>query len=58
MARVPVLLAGLVFTALVGALTLRDLVVHGPTVTGVAGALVVILFAIALVGALLHPPEK
>lgn len=58
MARVPVLIAGLVFTALVGALTLRDLVVHGPTVVGVAGALIVIMLAIALVGALLHPPEE
>jgi hypothetical protein len=53
-----VIIVGLVFTALFGALTARDLSVHGATVPGVAGALIVIFLAIALLGMLTHPPRK
>ncbi len=53
-----VIIVGLVFTALFGALTARDLSSHGATVPGVAGALIVILLAITLLGMLTHPPRK
>jgi hypothetical protein len=53
-----VITVGLVFTALFGALTARDLSVHGATAPGVAGALIVIFLAIALLGMLTHPPRK
>jgi len=56
--RVAVLTLALAFTALLGVYTARDLARHGATVPGVLGAFVVVLFAIALVGALLHPPRQ
>ena len=53
-----IIIIGLVFTALFGALTARDLSAHGATVPGVAGAAIVIFLAIALLGMLTHPPDK
>jgi heme A synthase len=56
--RVTILLLALAFTVTLGAFTARDLSRHGPTVPGVAGAFVVILLFVALLGALLHPPRR
>ena len=53
-----VILIALAFTALLGALTARDLAEHGATVVGVAGAVVWILFLVALLGMLTHPPRR
>ena len=53
-----VLIVGLVFTALFGALTARDLSTHGATVPGVFGAVIVIILAIAMLGMLTHPPGR
>lgn len=53
-----VIIVGLVFTALFGALTARDLSAHGATVPGVTGAIIVVFLAIALLGMLTHPPDK
>jgi hypothetical protein len=53
-----VIIVGLAFTALIGALTARDLSAHGATVPGVSGAVIVIFLAIALLGMLTHPPRK
>lgn len=58
MARIPVLLGALLFTAALGAFTVRDLVVHGATLVGVVGAAIVLFLAVALIGALLHPPSE
>lgn len=56
--RAVILVLGLAFTALLGVYTARDLATHGPTLPGVLGAGIVILFGVALLGALLHPPGK
>jgi heme A synthase len=56
--RVAVLTLALAFTVLLGAFTARDLSTHGATVPGVAGAFVVVLLFVALLGALLHPPRR
>ncbi len=56
--RVAILSLALAFTAVLGYFTARDLATHGPTLPGVAGACIVILFFVALTGALLHPPRK
>jgi hypothetical protein len=56
--RTTVLLVGLVFTACLGVLTEQDLSRYGATLPGVAGAVIVLVLAVALVGALLHPPQR
>jgi hypothetical protein len=56
--RGAVIIVGLVFTGLFGALTARDLSAHGATLPGVAGAMIVIFLAIALLGMLTNPPRK
>ena len=53
-----VLTLGLAFTVLIGVFTVMDLVRHGPTLPGVLGVAVVALLAVALTGALLHPPRR
>lgn len=53
-----IIIVGLVFTALFGALTARDLSTHGATVPGVFGAVIVIILAIAMLGMLTHPPGR
>lgn len=47
----------LLFTALLGAFTVRDLVRNGVTPLGVLAAVIVALFAIGVVGAMRHPPS-
>jgi len=56
--RSAILLLGIAFTVALGALTLRDLSQHGATVPGVFGVIVTGLFAVALIGALFHPPRR
>ncbi|HLJ02382.1 MAG TPA: hypothetical protein VKT31_03030 [Solirubrobacteraceae bacterium] len=58
MGRSAILLLGIAFTVALGALTLRDLSQHGATVPGVFGVIVTGLFAVALIGALFHPPRR
>jgi hypothetical protein len=48
----------LVFTALLGYLTVVDFVRHGVTALGVLGVLIVALFAIGTVGALRQTPRE
>jgi hypothetical protein len=48
----------LVFTTLLGYLTVVDFVRNGVTALGVLGVLIVALFAIGIVGALRHPPHE
>ncbi|MGI8429564.1 MAG: hypothetical protein ACR2OB_09735 [Solirubrobacteraceae bacterium] len=52
-----VLTIALLFTALLGAFTVRDLVRNGVTPLGVLAAVIVALFAIGVVGAMRHPPS-
>jgi hypothetical protein len=56
--RLSILLLALVFTIALGALTALDLAHYGVTVPGVFGAFIVILFTVAIVGALTEPPRK
>jgi hypothetical protein len=56
--RQAVLAIALVFTTLLGYLTVVDFVRNGVTALGVLGVLIVALFAIGVVGALLHPPRE
>jgi len=48
----------LVFTVLLGYLTVLDFARHGVTALGVIGLLIVVLFGIGFVGALRHPPHQ
>jgi hypothetical protein len=56
--RQAVLAIALVFTTLLGYLTVVDFVRNGVTALGVLGVLIVALFAIGVVGALRHPPRE
>jgi heme A synthase len=56
--RAAILMLALAFAAVLGVFTARDLATHGPTLPGVAGAVIVVLFVVALTGALLHPPRR
>jgi hypothetical protein len=56
--RQAVLAIALVFTTLLGYLTVVDFVRNGVTALGVLGVLIVALFATGVVGALLHPPRE
>ena len=56
--RLLVLTIALLFTAALGALTVRDIHTHGLTPVGVLAVMIVVLFAIGIVGALLHPPRR
>jgi hypothetical protein len=58
MGRSAILILGILFTIIIGALTLRDLNLHGATVPGVLGIVVTGLFAVGLIGALFHPPGR
>jgi hypothetical protein len=56
--RAAVFTIALVFTSLLGYLTVVDFVRYGVTVLGVLGVLIVLLFGIGIVGALRHPPRE
>lgn len=58
MMRRTVFSVALVFTVLLGYLTVVDFVRHGVTALGVFGLLIVVFFGIGFVGALRHPPQQ
>jgi hypothetical protein len=56
--RAVVFTIALVFTVLLGYLTVLDFARHGVTALGVIGLLIVLLFGVGFVGALRHPPHQ
>jgi hypothetical protein len=56
--RIAILTITLVFIALFAALTVADFVNNGVTGVGILAVLVLLLFAIGIVGALWHPPDR
>ena len=56
--RTIVFTIALVFTVLLGYLTVLDFTRHGVTALGILGVLIVVLFGIGFVGALRHPPHQ
>jgi lipopolysaccharide export LptBFGC system permease protein LptF len=56
--RRTVLAIALLFIVLLAYLTVVNFVRHGVTVVGILAILIVVLFAIGIVGALRHPPEE
>jgi hypothetical protein len=56
--RAIVFTIALVFTLLLGYLTVLDFVRHGVTALGVFGVLIVVFFGIGFVGAVRHPPHQ
>ena len=55
--RVVLLLGGLAFCAMFGAMTAYVAIEHGFDIFSVAAILVLLLLVLPLIGALLHPPE-
>jgi hypothetical protein len=55
--RVAVLTIALVFIGGLAALTIADFLKYGVTGLGVLSALILVLFAVGIVGALRHPPD-
>ncbi len=56
--RVPVLAIAVVFIALLAYVTVVNFARHGVTVVGILAILIIVLFAIGIVGALRHPPAE
>jgi len=56
--RAVVLTVALVFIALLGYLTARDLASHGVTAIGVMAVFVLVLFVAGILGALLNRPDR
>jgi len=56
--RLAVLTLALLFVGALGALTLRDIHMHGLTPVGVLAVIIVVVFTIGVIGALLHPPRR
>jgi hypothetical protein len=56
--RQAVLAIAVVFTTLLAYLTVVDFVKEGVTAFGILAIPIIVLFAIGIVGALRHPPEK
>lgn len=56
--RYVLLVLVVLLTALIGLLTLLDMVRHGVNWLDIAAILVVVLFATGIVGALLTPPRE
>jgi hypothetical protein len=56
--RVYVLTATLVFIALLATLTIEDFVRRGVTAVSILAVLIIVLFAIGIVGALRNPPSE
>jgi O-antigen/teichoic acid export membrane protein len=56
--RTIVFTIAVVFTVLLGYLTVSDFAHHGVTAIGVLGVLIVFLFGVGFVGALRHPPHQ
>jgi branched-subunit amino acid ABC-type transport system permease component len=56
--RLAILTLALIFTIALGAFTGLDLAHYGVTVPGVSGAFIVVVFTVAIIGALTEPPSK
>jgi hypothetical protein len=56
--RFAILTLALIFTIALGAFTGLDLARYGLTLPGVFGAFIVVLFTVAIIGALTQPPNK
>jgi hypothetical protein len=56
--RLLVLSVALMFVAVLGALTVRDIHTHGLTPVGVLAVIIVVVVTIGTIGALLHPPRR
>ena len=56
--RLAVLTLALLFVGALSALTVRDIHMHGLTPVGVLAVIIVVVFAIGVIGALLHPPRR
>jgi hypothetical protein len=56
--RILVLTITLVFIVVLGALTISDFVNNGVTVVGIVAVLILVLFAVGIVGALRQPPQE
>jgi hypothetical protein len=56
--RLLVLTIALLFIGALGALTVRDIHMHGLTPVAVLAILIVVVFTIGVIGALLHPPRR
>ena len=56
--RLTVLTLALLFTIVLGAFTGLDLERYGVTVPGICGALIVVIFMVAIIGAITTPPGK
>ena len=56
--RLAVLTLALLFVGALGALTVRDIHMHGLTPVGGAARSIVVVFTIGVIGALLHPPRR
>jgi len=56
--RTPVLVAALVFIVLLATLTIEEFVRQGVTAVGILAILIIVLFAVGIIGALRdQPPE-
>ena len=58
MNRNPILIAALLFIALLGVLTVVVTVRNGPDILTLASLLVLAMFGFGIVGALRHPPHQ
>ncbi|MFZ0380384.1 MAG: hypothetical protein WAL38_21330 [Solirubrobacteraceae bacterium] len=56
--RFVILIVVVLFIAVLGVLTVRDIQVHGATPVDVLAIVVLVLFTTGIVGALLHPPRQ
>jgi hypothetical protein len=56
--RRSVLVVTLVFIALLAAVTIEELVRQGVTAVSILAVLIIVLFAIGIVGALRNPPSE
>jgi hypothetical protein len=56
--RLAVLTVAILFDAVLGALTVRDIHTHGLTPVAVLAVIIVVVFGIGIIGALLHPPRR
>jgi cytochrome c biogenesis protein CcdA len=56
--RFVLLVVVVVFTVLIGVLTVLDMIHHGVNWLDVLAILIVVLFGTGIVGALLHPPRR
>lgn len=58
MPRLAVFTVALLFIVALGVLTVRDIRLHGATPVDVIAVVLLAVFAIGVVGAMLHPPRR